>query len=764
MPDPPFQPPVATPAFDALELLENLPDGFIALDAELRFRYINAAGERINRVTREEILGRGNFEVFPEALGTPIEAAFRKTVAEREPVEFEVFLRPWRRWFAIRAFPAPDGGMCAHFRDITEAKRSQLELEASEAQFRELAESIPQLAWYANADGYITWYNRRWYEYTGTTPEEMEGWGWQRVHDPEALPLVMERWQECLRTGCPFDMTFPLRGADGAYRLFLTRIVPVRNAWGRIIQWFGTNTDITEQRRAEEALRASESRLRESETRFRTLVDGAPVAIGMSRAGRNLYVNPAHRQLFRIPPEEKIEGTAIFDEIAPEEQERMRDRVRRRYQGEAVETSYEFWAVRRDGTRFLAHINVGQIDLPDGPASLAFITDVTEARRAEEEMRLAAQRKDEFLATLAHELRNPLHPIRSAVRILAEQGPPEPLLQRQRAIVERQVGNMARLLDDLLDVSRVTRGMVKLEREPLDFTEVMEEAVDACRPVVEQKGHHLHVSLAPHPIPLVGDRLRLEQVVMNLLGNAARYTDPAGTITVETSCEGGWGVLRIRDTGRGISPDLLPHLFDLFFQAERGLTRSEGGLGIGLTLVRSLVELHGGRVQAFSAGLGQGSEFQVFLPLAREPVASSAEPVAPSAEPAPLPAAGAVRVLVVDDIPDNVETLAELLNLWGYQVRMAQSGAAALEVASAFQPDVTFLDIGMPGMDGYETARRLRANPETRETILVALTGYGQEQDRRQAEEAGFDEHLMKPADPDRIRALLESHCGALRG
>ncbi len=372
---------------------------------------------------------------------------------------------------------------------------------------------------------------------------------------------------------------------------------------------------------------------------------------------------------------------------------------------------------------------------------------MAELRRRADELAEADRRKDEFLAVLSHELRNPLAPIRNAVELLrgGEAG-----RGRARDVIERQVAQLSRLVDDLLDVSRITRGKVTLRRERVSLSEVVARAVETVRPLIDARGHSLMVRVDAEPPRLDADPTRLEQVVANLLNNAAKYTGERGHITVRAGREGGEAVVRVRDTGAGIPADVLPHVFDLFRQADRTLDRSEGGLGIGLTLVKRLAELHGGRVEAHSDGPGRGSEFVVRLPL-------SAGPAPPAPPPAPRPAPAARRVLVVDDNADAADTLAALLHGRGHAVRVARDGDAALLAAREFGPEVVLLDIGLPGMDGYAVARALRAAPGGGGLRLVALTGYGRDEDRRRSSEAGFDEHLVKPVAPEVLLGCLAS-------
>jgi PAS domain S-box-containing protein len=375
-------------------------------------------------------------------------------------------------------------------------------------------------------------------------------------------------------------------------------------------------------------------------------------------------------------------------------------------------------------------------------------------RRTNAELAAAARHKDEFLAMLAHELRNPLAPIRNGLHVLEAAGVTEPVVTQAAGMMARQVNNLVRLVDDLLDVSRITRGRIELRKAVLDLGTAVRRAVETSRPLIDAGGHELTVLLPPEPVYLEADPTRLEQVVSNLLNNAAKYTEPGGHIRVSASREGGEAVIRVRDDGIGIHADLLPRLFDLFTQAERSLDRSQGGLGIGLALVRSLVEMHGGCVTAASDGLGRGSEFIVRLPaLAARAGTPGAENPAPQGR---LGVAASRRVLVVDDNADAADSAAILLGLWGLEVRTVYDGPAALEAARDFRPQVVLLDLGLPRMNGFEVARRLRQEMG-RAVLLVALSGYGQEADRSRSRQAGFDHHLVKPLEPDALQALLES-------
>jgi signal transduction histidine kinase len=363
-----------------------------------------------------------------------------------------------------------------------------------------------------------------------------------------------------------------------------------------------------------------------------------------------------------------------------------------------------------------------------------------------EDTQEASRRKDDFLAMLAHELRNPLAPIFSATQIIRLRQEDRESVQHALEIIERQVHHQARLLDDLLEVSRVARGKIQLRRAPTTLADVVGSALETTRSRIEARDHAVRVSLPDAPIGIDADITRLGQAVANVLDNAAKYTPPGGCIEITGVREGQQAVLRIRDTGVGIPPEMLERIFELFTQVDASLARSQGGLGIGLTLARTLVEMHGGTLQAASDGRGHGSEFTVRIP--------STEAEAPAESPRPAPAAGGRSILVIEDNADAREMLRVALELDGHRVEVAEDGSAGVETALRVRPDVALVDIGLPQLDGYEVARRLRGSLG-RDVLLVALTGYGQAEDRRRTRDAGFDAHLVKPVDPDTLRRLL---------
>jgi PAS domain S-box-containing protein len=413
----------------------------------------------------------------------------------------------------------------------------------------------------------------------------------------------------------------------------------------------------------------------------------------------------------------------------------------------------EGWRIRKDGSAFWAHVTITALrDSERRLLGFAKVTrDMTERRRMEA-LEEASRQTRQFLAMLGHELRNPLAPISNAVSIMHAHPITDPLLARCRDLIDRQVNHLSRLVDDLLDASRIASGKIELRREPIDVSQALRRAVESSRPLIEARGQRLDVTLPPEPVPVNGDLIRLSQVVQNLLNNAAKFTPDGGRIELSLVREGNVAVIRVRDSGIGIAPELLPKVFDLFAQGDRGLDRSEGGLGIGLTLVREIAQMHGGSVHASSDGEGRGAEFQVRLPV----LAGAGTDMTDARPGAPGTQGGAAqRILIIDDNHDAADSMATLLRLWGHQTWSAHDGYAALALASEHAPQIVLLDIGLPGMDGYEVAHKLRELDGTQRSVLVAVTGYGQAEDRLRSREAGFDHHLVKPVDIDALRRLL---------
>jgi PAS domain S-box-containing protein len=612
-----------------LDLVTNSTPLILArCSRDLRYLYVNRAAAAYFGCSPEELIGkRIEDQMGPEAFA--IVKPRIEQVLRGEKVDYEAeipYATLGRRWLHLSYVPNRDEhgevvGWVASIVDITARKRAEDALRQSEDRFRMMADNIAQLAWICDELGDAIWYNKRWYEYTGTTYDEMRGWGWRTVHHPDHLDRVTERLRSCYDAGTPWEDTFPLRGADGEYRWFLSRAFPIRDDAGHIVHWFGTNTDITAQLQAEEALREAD------------------------------------------------------------------------------------------------------------------------------------RRKDEFLAMLAHELRNPLAPIRTGLELLKLLTDDPVQLEETRSMMERQTRQLITLVDDLLDVSRITRSKLELRKCRILLSDAVASAVEASRPFIDEVGHTLEVRLPEHPLFVHADPNRLAQVISNLLNNAAKYTPEGGRIelSVEANCDD--VEILVRDNGIGIPPEHLDKIFEMFAQIDRPQERGYTGLGIGLTLVKSLVTMHGGSIEAHSSGVNQGSTFRVRLPLLIEKPVAETSPTRSQRGPK---ATYRHRVLVVDDNRPAAELLSMVVKMLGNEVRMARDGVEAVEAAAEFLPDVVLMDIGMPRMNGYEAAQAIRQQPWGQEMMLVALTGWGQEEDKRKSKAAGFEYHIVKPAEPSDLHELFD--------
>ena len=663
----------------------------------------------------------------------------------------------------------------------------------SEERLRFIMDSMPQKVFTTTPGGHIDYFNPQWTEFTGMTFEELYDSGWTHFVHPDDLPEKTRLWQHAFETGEPFQSEHRFRRADGEYRWHFSRATPLRDETGSILMWVGSNTDVHDIKQAEVALL-------ESETRYRRLFEASKdgVLILDFSNGTIIDVNPFMRELLGYSHDEFL-GKELW-EIGLFSDKAANESVVRTLQEKGY-VRFEHLPLRSKDGRSVEVEVVANAYQEDHHSVIQFnIRDITERSRMETVLRRQAvqlselhRRKDEFLAMLSHELRSPLAPIANAVQLLGLQKSGESRIQQQaRGIIERQVGQLQHLVDDLLEVSRITTGRVQLRLERIDMCRIAEGAVETVRPLIEQRRHELTVSLPQEPVWMLADAARLEQVLVNLLTNASKYTEGGGHIwlTVEIVASDEWRVasdeqeesgaallitpsslathhsplatscvvIRVRDTGVGISPALLPHVFDLFTQADRSLDRSQGGLGIGLALVQRLTELHGGKVEAFST-MGEGSEFVVRLPLGSGEWrgASDESDNSSSLTTHHSPLAAPLRVLVVDDNVDTVLGFSMLLKASGHDVRTANDGLAAVEAAIDYRPDVVLLDIGLPGLNGYEVAKRLRLHPDFMNIVLIALTGYGQDTDRATSKQAGFDYHLVKPARFDQLKQILET-------
>jgi two-component system CheB/CheR fusion protein len=655
-----------------------------------------------------------------------------------------------------RSYEAEGQARARAEQEVAGRKRVEAALELSERAYREMFESNPQPMWVfdrdtlailAVNDAAVAHYGYHRDEFLALSVRDLRPPG--EAPGPPAMPPPRE-------SGAAVAVPRRHRKKDGTVLVAEVTVHPVLFA-GRPAA-LSLAHDVTERVRATEALR-------EGAERLRLALETGRLGSWELDAARGVLTCSAPGQVhFGLPPGAEYPFETFFQVIHPDDRARVRGALDRARAGQA-DCDAEYRCVWPDGSvRWLMVRGRGVAD-PAGEAAPRLVgvsIDVTERKLLEAELRQRAEqlaeadrKKDEFLATLAHELRNPLAPIRTALEILRLGGGADS--GEMRAVLDRQVGHLVRLVDDLLDVSRITRGKVELRKQRLELAAVVTTAVETSRPLIAEAGHALTVTLPPGPVHLDADQTRLAQVLANLLNNSARYTPRGGHIWLTAEAADAELVVRVKDTGVGIPPAMLPRIFDMFTQVNRTLERSQGGLGIGLTLVKRLVELHGGRVEAHSAGAGQGSEFVVRLPRAAAPSAPENGHGDGTADPTAGPRR---RVLVVDDNADAAECLAVLLRLAGHDVCLAPDGPSALDAAAAYRPEVVLLDIGLPGLSGHDVARQLRAAPEGRELLIVAVSGWGQEDDHRRSEEAGFDHHLVKPVDPDALRRLVAGRGG----
>ena len=784
---------VATEAF-LRALFEASPTPLLVLEPNDDFRIlmVTDAYLRVTMTKREDIVGRPAFDVFPDDPNDPaatgvrnLTASLHRVLRDRKPEALEVQRFPIpsadapggfeeRYWTPSHApmLDAQGNVLCIIHRveDVTQLTNDQ--------HLRDLIDGIPELAWTAKADGFIDFYNRRWYQYTGTTPAQMQGWGWKAVHHPDLIDSVMERWKRSLDTGEAFEMEFKLRGADGVFRWFLTRIAPFKSADGKtVLRWFGTNTNIDDFRRlreklaisadeAERARLASEAlqKAQQSTTdRYRALVEVTGDIVWTNSPEGEMRGPQPGWSSYTGQSEEEVEGYGWSAAVHPEDAQPSIDAWSHAVAARS-KFVFEHRVRRRDGVyRWFAICAVPVLE-PDGTIRewVGLHRDVDDQKRRGEALaqaRIAAEQansaKDDFLAMLGHELRNPLSPIMTAIHLLKLRSGAG--TAREVEVIERQTEHLTRLVDDLLDVSRITRGKVTLNRDSVEMADVVAAAIEMASPTLENGRHQLITNVPTQGLVVDVDRVRMAQVVGNLLTNAAKYTPAGGRITLSVERDGGDVVLKVQDNGVGISADLLPRVFDLFVQARQTLARAQGGLGLGLAIVKNLVTLHGGSIAAASEGLGHGSTFTMRLPLIDARATKRRDSGAYRATPEPRLA----RILVVDDNIDGAEMIAELLGGLGYRTAVAHDGPQALQVAAEFEPQIALLDIGLPVMDGYELAARLREL--SADLTLIAITGYGQDGDRERARNAGFADHLTKPVDIEKLGHLLEMQTSAER-
>ena len=638
-----------------------------------------------------------------------------------------------------------------------ERVRAEAALRVSEERLRMALEAAELGTWHVDPLTRLTQTDERFRAIFGTTYEWTDYLQLFAVMHPDDLPGVEAAVAAATRPDNPepYAIEYRINRPDGALRWVFARgrATYEDGELGRhAVRFDGTVQDITDRKRAEQALRDSEARLG-------GILRRSPAGIIQTdAAGCMTLVNPRWLEMTGLTEVELL-GRNILDITHPSSVAPTAAAFGRLAAGGAdfqIETDYR----RKDGSTLRAQSNVAAIRSPSGEflGLIAVILDISERLRSEEELRRlaadlaeAARRKDEFLATLAHELRNPLAPIRNGLQVMRLAGVNPDVVEKTLGMMERQVGQLIHLIDDLMDLSRISAGKIVLQKARLSLADVIRDAVDTSRPLIEKRRHALVVNLPPEPVCIDADRTRLVQMFGNLLNNAAKYTETGGRIRVTVECQDGDIVVAVEDNGVGIAAHMLTRVFDMFAQVDRTLEKSQGGLGIGLSIAKRLAEMHDGSIVAESGGHGSGSRFVVRLPLALNGTTDM-----PGDDHRALKAKPARRrVLVVDDNRDGASSLAGMLDMMGNDTQTAFDGAQAVDVAEAFKPDVILMDIGMPKLNGYDACRRIREQPWGRNIVIVAQTGWGQEDDRRKAHEAGFDFHMVKPVEPAALEKML---------
>ncbi len=768
--------------------LASIGDAVITTDMQGRVDYLNGVAESLTGWRQAEAVGRPLEEVFAirnEETRAPVESPAQRALREGVVVGLAnhtvLIARDGReRPIDDSAAPIRDEqgeivGCVLIFRDVTERRRSEQAMARSERELTDLFANASVGMHFVGPDGVILRANQAELDLLGYPEEEYVGRHIADFHvDRPVIDDILARLSrgETLR-----EHPARMRCRDGSVRDVLINS-NVLFLEGRFIHTRCFTRDVTQQNRAERALQASEERFRGifknagvslwevdfsgvkaalEELRAQGVADLArhlqahpETALRIAAANRVLDVNDATVRMFEAGDKRELLGSVpellILESLDAVVGELVAVAEGRPY--------FEAEALVRTLRKNPLHVLFTMVlPSPGQPYDrvLFSVIDISSRKRAEDLLKEADQRKDQFLATLAHELRNPLAPVRNSLEIMKRAGGDAGLLQRARETMDRQVAQMERLIDDLLDISRITHNALQLRVQRVALDSVVQHAVEACRPLADLSRHELAITLPPEPIHLSGDPVRLAQILGNLLNNACKYTSSGGRISLTAERDGGEVVVSVRDNGIGISPEMLPRIFDMFTQVDRSLERTHGGLGIGLTLVKQLVELHHGRVEAFSEQ-GRGTEIRVRLPI------MAAEP--PSPRPAPsldaLPKTP-YRVLVVDDNRDSAESLGTLLRLVGQETLLAYDGLEALEAVERFRPDLVLLDIGLPKLNGFDVCRRLRAGPSGQDLRIVAMTGWGEDNDRRKSVEAGLDGHMVKPVEFTAILQLLSS-------
>jgi PAS domain S-box-containing protein len=745
-------------------VLTGIADAVLATDLDGRVVFLNRAAEQFTGWPLAEARGEHVTRVF---------RAIEECTGEAHRCTVTVGMDPRRRVtlpgsclllskagvripIEQKTSPLRDGsgriaGEVIIFRNITERKRAEQRLRDASQRTRNILEGI--------ADGFVaidpewrfTYFNAAFERMTGLMREQVLGRSLWEIFPELNGTIVEESMKRALSEQAMVECEHEYKPRD---RWFLERYYPSNEGGLTVFV-----TDITERKRNEQAIVELNHKLHRRIRVLQTVLDTAPVGVNVAQDPRCKVIssNKALAEMLGMPHGENVSKSRddadkvpyrVFKdgvELPADELPMQRAARDVTIEGEVLEI------VRGDGSRITAMMNARPIRDDSGAilGAVGICVDVTTIRAAEEALRRADRLKDEFLATLAHELRNPLGTIANAAQLL-KMGPGAENLAWVNGVLDRQIGQLGRLIDDLLDVSRIGSGKLELKKQTLDASLVLAQALDSVRPLIKERGHGLDVLLTTGEAWVHVDPVRLQQVIVNLLVNAAKYTPRGGRIWLAADSDGQSVSISVRDDGVGIPPERLPEMFELFAQGESSPACSGGGLGIGLTIVKSLVELHGGTITARSEGSGKGSEFVVRLPAATPALTPRQE-----AGPASRKSSRGRRVLVVDDNPDAVESMERLLRLEGHQVAVARSGRQALEMARESKPEVILLDIGLPELSGYEVAEKLRGEAEFEDTLIVAVSGYAQDEDRRKSARAGFNHHFAKPIHPETLATLL---------
>ncbi|HEX5055378.1 MAG TPA: PAS domain-containing protein [Gammaproteobacteria bacterium] len=721
-------------------VLDTINDHLVSYDLEWRYTYVNDRAAALLGRSKQELLGKCIWDLFPEAVGNQYYRELHQAVAEQRVIRSEHYYAPFATWFENHIYPYADG-VTVFSADITWRKNAEHALRESEQRFARFMQNLPGLAWVKDEQGRYVYANEAAARAFQVSRDELFGRTDAEVFPPEIAAQFRDNDRRALASKTGIETVETLTHSDGVVHHSIVSKFPILDETGAPALVGGMAIDITELKKAEFALQ-------ESEARFRMMANATPsLTWTADPAGNTTFLSDGWFEYSGLPRQQELLDRP--DILHPDDMER-RQRAWETALREGTPYEIEIRMRRHDGEFrwFISRATPLYDETGAVKGWFGSITDIHDRKLAEQALYEADRRKDRFLATLAHELRNPLAPIRNSLHLL-RMPIDDAAAGRVHEMLERQIKHMVRLVDDLMEVSRITRGQIELRKEPLDLAFAIQSAVETSRPLIEAAGHRLEISLPREMLTLHADVVRLAQVFSNLLNNAAKYTEHGGRIALAARRDGAMAEVSVCDNGIGIGAEALPHIFDMFSRANNN---TQDGLGVGLTLAHSMVQMHGGTIEARSAGSGQGCEFIVRLPLSQqEQPAESTAPPAPETRPASR------SILVVDDNRDAANSLCMLLQLLGNTVQVAHDGPSALTAIEKFRPAVVLLDLGMPVMDGYEVARRIRQESRFDKIMLVALTGWGQEEDRKRTQAEGFNEHLIKPVDLDKLQSLLAS-------